>query len=224
MRKAFSAIYGDCFAVESESIGKSKVELLAYDVPITKLLEANSVKAIKEKLMNNVNIGHMFQGLHYTKTASELKPAMSKKLAKVEKKIKEREKRIVDLRREYAIDDAALIQLLTEARKNTSMGSSVMNYSYSVGPQGYQGSQGVTGAGGSRSRKAIEPVERVVGAGVVQNLLTEMDNIDEEKDQVKRLKMILRNLRPLPNYAEGGKKLPDAGFPVNYQDLEYLDL
>lgn len=155
--------------------------------------------------MNAPTISHMFRGFEFQKTATEIVGAATQKVAVVKAKIEERQKRISDLRREYGIDDAALVQLLTAARKQAQ----AMQFTYST-------SNAQVGGGGKMEEKTI-------GAGVVNNLLTENDFIEAERDQVKTLERIIRNLKPIPQYATGnGLVLPEAGFSLATDEMDYL--
>lgn len=151
-------------------------------------------------------ISHMFGNLRFTKTAAEIVEKCKSKTIALKAKIEERQKRVADLRREYEIDDAALIELLTAARKQQN---SLSNYSYSTSKLGIGG------------KKELE--EKVIGAGVVNNLLTESDFIEGERDQVRTLEMIARNLKPIPRFASGnGTPLPEDEFVLDSEELEYL--
>jgi hypothetical protein len=146
-------------------------------------------------------VDHMFN-FQYEKTSDEIKKAAETKISTLEKKIADRAGRIASLRKEHEIDDGALIQLLTEARRNTQRHS----YSYST-------SNAATGKGG------IE--ERTIGAGVVNHLLTENDFLEADRDAVKRLKVIVRNIRPLKRVDSDGSYELDA-YKFSYEELEFL--
>ena len=150
------------------------------------------------------NIEHLFQNFTYQKPAAEIIVKANEKIISVKAKIEDRAKRVAALRAEYGIDDAALVQLLTAARKN----SQAHVYSYTTS---------ATGGGEGRME------EKAIGAGVVNNLLTENDFIESEKDQVTRLEMIARNLKPIPRYAEGnGAVIPPEDFSLTYEELKFL--
>ncbi len=151
------------------------------------------------------NIEHLFQNFTYQKPAAEIIEKSAAKIVSIKAKIEERAKRVAALRVEYGIDDAALVQLLTAARKNAQ--AHVYNY--------------ITSAVGAGGESRME--EKAIGAGVVNNLLTENDFIESEKDQVTRLEMIVRNLKPIPRYAEGnGAFIPPEDFTLSYDELKFL--
>lgn len=160
-------------------------------------------------MASNIRIESLFGGLSFTKTAAEITYVAKIKRGQIEAKIAERKERILKLRDEYNISDADLIQLLTEARRDLEARTSRMSYSIS-------NSSGGTAGGAD---------EKIIGAGVVSNILTESDQIEAEKDQVKHLGLIVRNLKPIPRFCDGtGAALPEEEFHVSKADLEYLGL
>ncbi len=146
----------------------------------------------------------------YQKTSAEIKTKIESKIIELDDKIKERENRIAALRKEYEIDDSDLVQLLTAARRASQKQESAMTFSYTRSNIAVQ-------SGGTLSQ------ERTIGAGVVNNLLTENDFIESERDAVKNLLLILRNLQPLVHYNEstGGAYTIDM-FQLGKDELEYL--
>jgi len=156
--------------------------------------------------MRPTDISHMFGSLTFMKTATEIVVAAKAKIELISAKIEERQKRLADLRREYNIDDAALIQLLTAARKQQQSSQYTNQYIFNTTQPDQQSGM----------------VERAIGAGVVNNLLTENDFIEAEREEVKKLKMIARNLKDIPRYAENGMELPPAGFMLCSEELQYL--
>jgi hypothetical protein len=155
--------------------------------------------------MQVTNLDNSFRNLTYYKTAAEIKEAALSKIDKLNAKIENRLKRVTGLRKEYGIDDAALVQLLQAARKQQNAS---MSYTYST-------SNAAVG-GGSKME------ERTIGAGVVNNLMTENDFIESEKDQVEALSLIVRNLKPILKHSANGQELPDGGFVLNTDELRYL--
>lgn len=151
------------------------------------------------------NIDHLFNSIEFRKSSAQIKTAAAFKAEKVKQKIAEREKRIRELRAEHEIEDSDLIQLLTAARKNAGANQ----YTYSkmskskVGPSSME--------------------EKTIGAGVVNNLLSENDYIEAEKDQVKVLERIMRNIKPNPKYSEDGTELPEQQFKLTPDELDYLE-
>lgn len=137
------------------------------------------------------------------KTVNEIKEAAKAKLKVLQDKIVEREKRLADLRAEYNIDDAALVQLLTAASRANSMSYSYTNKTVS-----------------EKGEESIE--ERTIGAGVVNHLLTENDFVEAEKASVKELELIVRNIRPLQKYSANGTLYEQSEFQLNEDQLEYL--
>ena len=150
--------------------------------------------------MKPQEITHQFQ-FAFEKTSDEIKEKSKEKIAQLKAKITERVARISALREDYGIDDKALVELLTAARRSAN--ERVYTYSSSV----------VSGGAG--------PEERTIGAGVVNNLLTESDYIESEKSTVARLEMIVRNLRPLARH-HGTSVYHEDEHVLNYEELKFL--
>lgn len=169
--------------------------------------------------MHAHNINHMFQGLTFEKTAKEIVDKAKAKITRLRGKIEERQERVKRLRAEHEIDDGALIELLTQARNAMTRRENVMSYSYS---------NRSVAAGANASG----PQERQIGAGVVNHLLTESDFIEAEKEQIKRLDLIAKNLRSIPDRSlstmpvgitqVGDDTRPPLTFQLSYEELEYL--
>jgi hypothetical protein len=166
--------------------------------------------------MHNEQIDRMFNGLSFCKSAEEIRAKMVAKAKQIRSKVAERQARVVAMRSEHGIDDVALIQLLTEARRDAKNGvTGKMAYNY------FPGSNTFPNAPPGQKPGARE--ERVIGAGVVSFLLTEGDLIENEKEAADRLELLARNLVEIPTYATGnGVRLPDKGFTVSVSELEYL--
>lgn len=150
--------------------------------------------------MRPTEIDRMFN-IRIEKTSTEIKDQAKIKIAELQAKIAERQARITKLRTEYDIDDAALIQLLTQARRQEQS----MQYQYSSTEPG-----------------SGKMTEKIIGAGAVNNLLTENDFIEAEKAMYKRLELILRNISPLTRTTTAGVKYHDDSFVLNYEELELL--
>lgn len=150
---------------------------------------------------------------HYQKSIDEVKSACAEKVIKLAQKIEERRKRISDLRQLHEIDDSALIQLLTAARKQQNQGYYTFTPSVGLGNSMIQAKQ----------PDQRDTVEKTVGAGVVQNLLTEQDAIEQETDSMRKLNMIQRNLRPTQSWnAETGEFYSTDFVSLNPQELSFL--
>jgi hypothetical protein len=157
--------------------------------------------------MRAQTIEHMFSDITFRKTAPEILDKVKTKMEALQAKIEQRQKRLVDLRREHDIDDGSLIQLLQAARKAQNQGAATFTYSKMSNASVGDGSQ-------------ME--ERTIGAGVVNNLLTESDFIEAEREQIAMLDLIRRNLRPVLEFASDGVGLPDRGFQLSRDELKYL--
>lgn len=139
------------------------------------------------------------------KTASEIKEKAGLKILAISKKIEERQGRVARLREEYQIDDGALVQLLTAARRQAGAD----RFSYTTSNSAV--------AGGTNQME-----EKTIGAGVVNNLLTESDFIESEKADVRKLNLVIRNLRPLPRFAQNGMPYAEDSFALSDEELEFL--
>lgn len=138
----------------------------------------------------------------YVKTASAIITKATEKAKALEAKIAEREKRIEKTRKEYDISDVMMMELLAAARQQM--------VSNRMAQQTYQLSK--TGNDGKMTEETV-----TIGAGVVNMLFTERDFIESEKAQIRKLRLVIRNLEDLPD-DKGGKK----GHELTNQELEYL--
>ena len=148
---------------------------------------------------------HMFGSFTYEKECTAIKEVMSKKVEGLKAKINEREGRIVKIRKEYDISDVDMINLLTQAAQGVHQNAKM---SYTISSQA---------ASGSDSQE-----ERLIGAGVVQNLLTERTLIEDEQASVKQMERVIRNLKPLQKITENGTLYMQTGFELSDTELEFL--
>ena len=122
-----------------------------------------------------------------------LGPAITTKVSALQAKIAEREERIAKIRRDNEITDAVLVDLLRQAES----GRANSNTYYSV----------------SKSVKQGAEQTLVIGAGVVASLQAENDAIDQERNAVRRMERVARNLAYVKGECE-----------VTYDELRFLDL
>lgn len=160
--------------------------------------------------MNPINISNMFHTFSYLKSSEEIISKSVQKVTDVHKKIEERRIRIKALRTEYKITDAVYIDLLEQARDAMKRNDNRMSYSVSNAIHDKRSS-----AGGLQESDTI-----TVGAGVVNNLLTESDHIKSEEAQVKKLQLIIRNLKDEEREWSDGRKI---GYHLGESELEYLN-
>lgn len=132
----------------------------------------------------------------YEKSIPEILTKIQEKIVSVEAKIEERKIREEKIRKEYEITDEDLIRVLSQAAN--ASGSNV------------QGSYTLSST-----------THRVIGAGVVQNLLTERELREQEEASVHRLKLLQRNLAPISIWAETHWETKNV-FRLSEADLEYL--
>jgi hypothetical protein len=146
----------------------------------------------------------MFSNFSYEKSIDEIKEAMGKKITFLTNKITEREQRILRLRQEFDISDAELIDLLTQYGNEMVSNSRVSaSMSYAL-------------------NKANGGDQKIIGAGVVQNLMTEKSLIETEKDSIEKMERISRNLRPVRHITPDGTEWFQNSFRLSEDELEYL--
>jgi hypothetical protein len=159
----------------------------------------------------NPHVGRMFGSLEFVKTTAELLPAFERKTLALRAKIEERIGRIDRMRKDYDIDDAALIAVLQETahrlKNDDGRGAFGSTISYRVS------NAGVPGAGDE---------ERVIGVGVCKGLLSEQESLASERESADRLDLIVRNLKPIAAYSEDGTLLPHLGFHLTFDELLFL--
>lgn len=158
--------------------------------------------------MHAQTIDHMFGSLHYTKPVAEIREACRKKAEQIRAKVEERQGRLERLRREYDVSDADIIQLLTMARKQAR---------HDLGPVSYTYNKLSSSPGGGTRME-----EKTIGAGVVNNLLTESDFIEAEREQAKKLDFIIRNLKPIIRFSDTGAPYTQTEFSLSQDELEFL--
>lgn len=163
--------------------------------------------------MNPMETRHMLN-FKYEKPSAEIAAKATAKADALEAKAKEREGRIARLREEHKITDAVLVDLLRQAREAQKSGGGKMSYTVSQ-------SSGL-GNGVSVRPEAGAPDEVVIGAGVVNNLLTEGDFIEAELKEARRLRTIARNLADLPDDAPNAPAGSKRGHELTREELEYL--
>lgn len=146
----------------------------------------------------------ILNNLSFEKTSAEILEKAGFKITALTAKIAERETRITHIRKEFDISDQAMINLLSQAAQEALSNSRIATtMSYNISGQ--------------------DSDVRIVGAGVVQNLLTERQLIEQEKESVEKLQLITRNLRPITHHAsDTGARYEVDGFHMTEQDLDFL--
>ncbi len=113
----------------------------------------------------------MFRSVVYNiKTTPQLRAAMEKKLVELTGLIADRETRVQRLRDEYEIGAEQLAQLVIKFQNDDS---GFVSYNQ-------QGD-------GRR--------EKLVPAGVIANIIREREMVDSERNQIRKLNLILRNIK-----------------------------
>jgi hypothetical protein len=147
----------------------------------------------------------MFESVRYgTKTTPELRAALERKVRATVALLEERDVRIRLLREEYQIDPERLADLVIQFKKNDR--ASYVTYTPA------------TGAGQPRD-------EVVVPAGVVANIVREKEMTDSERAQIRKMELVLRNLRDEERYVDpdtGAVKTRECLHELTDEELEYL--
>ena len=163
--------------------------------------------------MQAESIERMFD-FRFEKPSAAIVEKATQKVKKLQAKIEERQARVAKIRAEYDINDGAFIDILTQARQQSQ---DKMSFTYRPSSLGNGVSVSVSGS---------PMVERTIGAGTVNNLLTENDFIEAEKKQVQRLDLLIRNLVDVPDERiqslTAGTERPLRGHTLSYKELEYL--
>jgi hypothetical protein len=144
----------------------------------------------------------------YQKSATDLTGAMLAKITALKVKVEERIGRITKVRAEYKVTDAALLDIMKQARAAQKAGAMIMNYSTS--------SNGPTGMIDGSDAELI-----TIGAGIVNFLLTEQDFIEGEQSQIERLELVTRNLKDPISYTDDGKPYMQL-ISISYDEAKYL--
>jgi hypothetical protein len=167
----------------------------------------------------------MWSNFTYEFPSMVIVAAMQEKIKALRAKIAERETRIKRLRDEYKITDVILIELLTQARASTKRGEHKMSYTVNSNTPRVQEIDAAVDETGVKPSAANE---FVIGAGVVNNLMTEGDLAQSERDEVDRLSLIARNLRDVPDETisildkDGNRVM--RGHRLSEQEIRYLNL
>ena len=142
----------------------------------------------------------MFEDVIYNiKTSDELRGAMKDKIEALEESRARREERVAKLREEYGIGPEHLAELLL--RFKNEGGSRATSYD---------------------DQGADEPL---VPAGVIANLVRERDMLSTERDQRRKLELILRNIKDTEPYVHedtGEVRERPCIHRLTDEELEYL--
>ena len=132
---------------------------------------------------SNFEISGSFRGVVYNqKTTADVHRSMERKVVNVTAKIEERRERVRKIKVEYEITDSALVEIISRYHRDTQRGIVGATYSNSI-------------SNSPQQNTASPQAEKLVPAGVVANLMTEMEHIESETEEVERMKLILANLQ-----------------------------
>lgn len=147
----------------------------------------------------------MFEGVTYChKSSEELRQAMTKKISEVKALTAVRLERLEKLRTDYELDGERLANLIMRFQNKNSR-SGMVNFNI-------QGQE--------------EGDERLIPAGVIANIVRENEMVDNERDQVRKLELVLRNLRDTEPYLEpmtGELRMRPCVHELTDAELVYLN-
>jgi hypothetical protein len=144
----------------------------------------------------------MFEGTSYSiKTTEQLKEAFTKKIEEVDLRIKDRRQRLIKLREDNELSAERLAQLVSLFRRDSN--AYITNY----------------------NRQNQNDGEAIVPAGVIANIVSEYDMIENEQDQIQRMQLVSRNLldeEPYYNPRTGEHGIRPCIHELTDDELEYL--
>ena len=117
---------------------------------------------------------------NYLVPKAVLKPRIDAKVQVLEAKVVARKLRIIQIRKDHEIDDLTLIELLKQARSAQNQSN------YTVKSTGVRSDVG--------NNMGNLDQTRTINAGVVSNILTEQDAIEDEETAASRLRRVSRNI------------------------------
>lgn len=144
------------------------------------------------------NIKHMFVSFKYFKRGAEIIKKARAKCFALQAKIKERNQRVSDIRKQYQITDGDLVELYRQKQQN----SGAITYTIS--------NTATSRTGNKIGSEQKSGTEKIIPAGVVSNIDTECAAISNEKDQFEHLSLMIRNL-------DSKKK-----HEIDFSELEFL--
>jgi hypothetical protein len=149
----------------------------------------------------------MFRGIVYNKfTSSVVRAALTAKVKAVQDKIEERHRRVEKIIADNEITPEAMNELILQYMQDQQRGNrNKMSYSTATLRIG---------------------TEKVVPAGVVANLATEKELISNETAEVRRMALILRNLKDTQPHVDDEGRLVERPtvHTLDDTDIEYLGL
>jgi len=137
---------------------------------------------------HKVQLDRMFQEVKFFKAGGEIAEKARTKAVAVAARIAEREARMAEVCAQYSLTAADLFALAQAAGEH-------------AGTAAYRG-----GYGGSAYKAPV----RDLPAGVVSALVTESEQVESEREQVRTLELLARNIDPA------------ASHEISFAELEYL--
>ncbi len=153
-------------------------------------------------IIGNDGVECWFGDVHYnTKTSSELRTAMDKKLVELNKNIQVREARITTLCEQYKITGDRLVSLMMEY--NNRDDDTMVSFESQTRVDG----------------------EALIPAGVIANIVQERNMVKSEKAQIFKLELVLRNLCDTEQFSVSGTgeiKTRPCTHQLDDDELTYL--
>ena len=142
----------------------------------------------------------LFEDVIYNKkTTAELREAMSRKVISLGAALVQREGRLIKLREEYAIDAERLADLILRFKNEGHSHTSYDNQGSADAP--------------------------LIPAGVIANIVREREMIDLERGQLRKMELILRNIKDTEPYIDehsGEHRERPCIHTLTDHELEYL--
>jgi hypothetical protein len=138
-------------------------------------------------MAHKVALDRMFQDVKFFKLGSEIAEKARAKVVAITAKIAEREVRMAEVCSQYSLSAADLFALAQSGGEHAGTGS-------------------YRSFGGSAYKAPV----RDLPAGVVSSLVTESEQIESERQQVRTLELLARNIDPAVEHE------------ISFAELEYL--
>jgi hypothetical protein len=151
--------------------------------------------------MRPQDVHHLFTNFTFNKPSEEIVDKAKLKASDIRVKREARIARVKGLREEYGIDDAAMNEILLQARAIQASAAMTLVYNSSK----------------RQSDGTVLQEKAQIGAGIANMFLTEHDFIQAEGEQAEKLELIVRNLKDV---LDKDDKL--RGHTLSYEELRFL--
>lgn len=167
--------------------------------------------------MNQVDANSLFRGVKYNQvTRAELLPKLSKKVEQLKAKIEERKERLEEIRGRFKINREGMLELIAKYLRDQQHGRSVATYSLSN-----------SAVPSAPEMKDVSEV--AVPAGVIANIVTENELIENEQELVKKISLVAHRLNVQPQLFKvhpqtGATIAVDPIYELSDHELEFFGL